>query len=535
MKQNFHLTVKDILSRKNFEHARIIAGNKGVDRPVKWVHVVEVTTIKNLLNGNELILSTGVAWKEEETFLSLFKQLIDCGASGLCIEIRTNITTIPDSIIDLAEKHSFPIIVFEQEVPFVCITQDIHASLINQQYEMISNLERYGQSLNKKLLHIENYKDILRYLHEELNVTVLFQLKDHSLEIVPGVTGKNKKLLSELKEEKSKQIASSKVVLFGQEYAEVFMYHPDYSFGEYELLLLDRTSTALAQYLLRELYVSEKKRAEDSKWLSSWLQGKQTAETISTYLSEINSASSINGGLVCICSHEILTESENLDLTYFILVSRNIFEQQGFVVLTENQKDRLTYILLNIRRTSDWKERLTAAFERIKESELLKSKSSPAIFFSAGTFQTDLMKIHQSYETAEQTFSLYKKLSKEETYYFYEDLHLYRFISLLDSQVDMQETAESFFSSLIQYDQQTNGHLFKTLEVYLNCHGSKKETAKKLFIVRQTLYHRLKKIEELLGEDFMSPEKRVTIEFLLFAYKYLQNPNDVKKYQTRKA
>ena len=40
------------------------------------------------------------------------------------------------------------------------------------------------------------------------------------------------------------------------------------------------------------------------------------------------------------------------------------------------------------------------------------------------------------------------------------------------------------------------------------CNGSKKETAEQLYVVRQTLYHRLEKLEELLGTDFMASPKR---------------------------
>jgi purine catabolism regulator len=83
IKDHFHLTVADILKRKNFEHAHVIAGEKGIHRFVKWVHVVEVTSIRNLLNGNELILSTGVAWRgNTELFVSMVKEFLDNQAAG---------------------------------------------------------------------------------------------------------------------------------------------------------------------------------------------------------------------------------------------------------------------------------------------------------------------------------------------------------------------------------------------------------------------------------------------------------------------
>jgi purine catabolism regulator len=70
-----------------------------------------------------------------------------------------------------------------------------------------------------------------------------------------------------------------------------------------------------------------------------------------------------------------------------------------------------------------------------------------------------------------------------------------------------------------------DANLIDTLNVYLECNGSKKETAQRLYIVRQSLYHRLKKLNELLGEDFMMTPKRQAIEFAVSAYKYL-NKNE---------
>ena len=51
--------------------------------------------------------------------------------------------------------------------------------------------------------------------------------------------------------------------------------------------------------------------------------------------------------------------------------------------------------------------------------------------------------------------------------------------------------------------------LLRTLKVYLDHDGSKQIAAQQLFIVRQSLYYRLEKIEELLGADYMLPRKEL--------------------------
>ena len=73
---------------------------------------------------------------------------------------------------------------------------------------------------------------------------------------------------------------------------------------------------------------------------------------------------------------------------------------------------------------------------------------------------------------------------------------------------------------MYDHDAKHNGELIKTLQVYLQCNCMKQETAEKLFIVRQTLYHRLAKIESLLGNDFLLPPKRLALELMLLATQY---------------
>src|SRR5690625_3719976 len=82
------LTVREILKRSHFKNTNIAAGNNGLDRKVKWVHIVEIETFGHLLNGKEMILSTGVEWAND-TGKSLFylQQLLDFNASALCIEL----------------------------------------------------------------------------------------------------------------------------------------------------------------------------------------------------------------------------------------------------------------------------------------------------------------------------------------------------------------------------------------------------------------------------------------------------------------
>ena len=110
---NEHMSIENILKRDHFASAEVIAGRKGIDRLVKWVHVFEMIEVRKNLKGGELVLSTGFGWKDDhELFLHLLKQLVEKEVAGICIEIGSFVDYIRQEAIDYAEANDFPIILF---------------------------------------------------------------------------------------------------------------------------------------------------------------------------------------------------------------------------------------------------------------------------------------------------------------------------------------------------------------------------------------------------------------------------------------
>src|SRR5699024_11620720 len=72
---------------------------------------------------------------------------------------------------------------------------------------------------------------------------------------------------------------------------------------------------------------------------------------------------------------------------------------------------------------------------------------------------------------------------------------------------ELTEIVDDYIGPLITYDNEHGTELLRTFQVYLKNLGAKNETARELFIVRQTLYHRLKRIKQLIGDDYMQPKR----------------------------
>ncbi|MGE7768183.1 PucR family transcriptional regulator [Peribacillus sp. NPDC096540] len=81
----------------------------------------------------------------------------------------------------------------------------------------------------------------------------------------------------------------------------------------------------------------------------------------------------------------------------------------------------------------------------------------------------------------------------------------------------------SMIQPIIIYDRENEGELLKTLETYLSSRGKIEDTARALFVHRNTVKFRLSRIEDLLGVDLKSRDIAFKLQFSIKAAKLLDD------------
>lgn len=110
--------------------------------PVRWVHVSELTDIGPLLRGGELILTTGIALPQRPADLKRYvRSLAEAGASGLVVELGRRWPLLPDVLVQQARTADLPLVALHRPVAFVAVTEGIHTSIVNAQYELLRQSE----------------------------------------------------------------------------------------------------------------------------------------------------------------------------------------------------------------------------------------------------------------------------------------------------------------------------------------------------------------------------------------------------------
>ncbi|HET7658006.1 MAG TPA: PucR family transcriptional regulator [Bacillales bacterium] len=520
MQPALKLTVEEMLKLPQFREAEIVAGMKGIHRVIRWTHIIEVTEIGHLLNGNELILTTGVVWRDNQRLgRSFLSQLIEKGASALCVELETYLQAIPEELIQMAEANDFPLIIFHGSVRFIDITHQINELLMESQYKMMSELETFSNQLNRLLLSGDAFKKILRLLHEYLDVQVIHIPTEGEVSFFPPIEqSRRTEWLKQIRlgvlSEKS---SSQPIQALGRKFADLVMVSETEEWTDFDALVLDRTATALAQEQMRALYIEEKRKSAESLWVDKWVEGAPTKDEIEQHLQRLEPSLKPNGYTVCLGRWEF--SSQQSDFTYYSLALRSVFERNGFYPLISLAPKRMIFVLVNQRKRINWKNQLRAALTEIFQIDLFLEHAADSVHFGVGNLLDNPERLYESYRMAREVIHV-KEITGKSDRLFYDELYVYRLLSEMDQHKRLKQMADDYIGPVLAFDKKHKSRMFETLKVFLEVHGSKKEAADKLFIVRQTLYHRLEKLKELLGEDFMTPEKRLAIEMAVYAHEF---------------
>jgi len=129
-------TVAEVLALDAFVPGEpaVVVGGAALDVPVRWVHASDSADVARLLQGGELLLSTGSGWPEDPGRIADFvRQLAEVGAAGIVLELGARYRAAPAALIDAARERGVALVVLHSEVRFVAITEAVHRRIIADQ------------------------------------------------------------------------------------------------------------------------------------------------------------------------------------------------------------------------------------------------------------------------------------------------------------------------------------------------------------------------------------------------------------------
>src|SRR5690625_2729556 len=155
------ITVEEAMGTKAFEEAKVVGGSSGLTRNISQVTVAEVPDAANWLQGGEIVCTTAYFISKEVKYqINWIESLSFNGAVALAIKTDRFLGTIPESIIDVANKLNFPVIEMPPATTWPAVIESIMNPLMYKQIRDLKRAEEIHNKLTSLVLEDESVKII---------------------------------------------------------------------------------------------------------------------------------------------------------------------------------------------------------------------------------------------------------------------------------------------------------------------------------------------------------------------------------------
>ncbi|MBO1902813.1 PucR family transcriptional regulator [Leucobacter weissii] len=166
----------------------IVAGSAGLGRSVRWAHVVAGAGALALLEGGELILTTGAGWSHGGAELArIARGLAAADPAGVILELGAQFAEAPAELILACEAAGIPLIALHREVRFVQITQRVHQRILAAQNEALEARAEVHAMLTELGLNRSPIDYVVEQLAETLSAPVVLEDPAHRVVALAGL------------------------------------------------------------------------------------------------------------------------------------------------------------------------------------------------------------------------------------------------------------------------------------------------------------------------------------------------------------
>ncbi|MCT2537779.1 PucR family transcriptional regulator [Aquibacillus koreensis] len=530
------MKVTQIMQVSALNGSSVIAGNEGMHREVLHVNMMDAPDIARFLKPNELLVTTAYHVKDQPQLLvDLVEQMDQKGCAALGIKTKRFLRKIPEEVIQRANELAFPII----ELPLESSLGDIVNQVLSSILDMRTNELRFAIETHKQFSnHIMSGKGIhklLKSLAEMIGYPV-FLLDQYGKPMASSHT--SKKTTMKMEELYIKDSISlfpdtsfftfstledketySVFLVFTHERKAGFLVvmgdiHPD---NHSETLTIEQATNVISFELMKENALKQYTRRVKNEFFFRFSEGIFTSDE-----EVVNRAKEFqldnNNSYICATGQLEINEFSGsytknqleIDAVYAYIedelvslsLSTHLFTRGDLCILLfelpKEKEDLHAYIMSSL------------GFVQTKVQE----RFNRHISFGVSNLSRNFLNVKTGFKEAQDALhngKLSGQIGFIQRYQTKDVMELLRVIP----RDDLQEFYENSLQQLAKAAYDQDGTLLHTLFVYLESHCQISETAKRLYVHRNTVVYRLEKCEELLGRNITDAETTLQIRLAL--------------------
>ncbi|MEO3810136.1 PucR family transcriptional regulator [Sphaerisporangium sp. B11E5] len=147
---------------------RVLAGEAALDRSVRWVAVSELEDPTPFLEGDELVLTTGMRLAAPGA-VPYVSRLVARGAAGLGFGVGLGHDDVPPEFAAAAAQVGLPLVEVPRETPFIAIGKAVSELLATERYEELSNAFAAQERLTRAALRPGGVAAVVDRLAREIH------------------------------------------------------------------------------------------------------------------------------------------------------------------------------------------------------------------------------------------------------------------------------------------------------------------------------------------------------------------------------
>lgn len=152
-------------------------------------------------------------------------------------------------------------------------------------------------------------------------------------------------------------------------------------------------------------------------------------------------------------------------------------------------------------------------FEQIQEQ--ISKKMDCDVIIGISSEGNSYQKFQEIYQSAMDALEIAKSFEGNKKVVCIDTAGYWKLLKEISSQPICKEYVSKELDALIQYDKENDSNLLETLETLVNYLGARNLTATKLYLHRNTLMYRIKKIEHLTGYNLSDPDSVLELSLAL--------------------
>jgi PucR family transcriptional regulator, purine catabolism regulatory protein len=510
------LTVRDLLKGLD---VRLLAGEAGLDVPVRWVHISELGDPTPWLKGGELLLTTG---PQADDLGAYVDRLADHGLAGLGFGTGFGHDDVPAALAEAAEARGFPLFEVPYDVPFIAVTEAAGTRLVNEQYALLRRSIAAQERLQRIVLSERGLDVIAQALAALVGGPVLvFDGRGEPLASAAYRAPLDPEVVraagAEL-HERARRGADAAGRAFvpaaglalalpvgaeggGLPQAWLLAAKDDGGLADIDRLVLQQAVTVVALELLRRRVADTTERRLAGDVLSAVVRGDLEGAELARRLEPFALAGEVGALVVAppprsgAAAEAALADALRAEAVGGLVASHERF---ACALLPGLPEDEL----------ADVAERLVA---RVAAALGERPFAGLGRTVPAGRAREAFNEARLALEARE--LSPVNGHDPRATIATAADLGSFQLLLALQGSDALRGFCDAMLGPLEQGEGHYGGELVRSLEAFIECNGQWEAAARKLYCHRHTLRYRIRKIEELTGRDLGSARNR--IEFWL--------------------